>query len=553
MKQIGILTIGLLCTGLLSAQSVKEAKQSFYYENYNTAATTLHQSLKSNPADADAWYWLTQTYAVQNKADKGRDTLAKAPADAQNAHLYKVAMGHLLLQQNKKEEAQVYFNDALKSTKEKNSEVLAAVARAHVETKAGDANYAIELINKAIKRDKKNETLYALLGDAYRKLNNGTEAFKAYKEAIDKEKNFAEAYHKLGKIFKTQKNADVYLEYFNQAIEADPNYAPAYYELYTHYFYYDAAKAMDYFNQYVAKSEPSIEHEYARTDLLYINKQYQEAIAKAKGLLQKEGEEAPARMYKLIAYSLQGLKDTAASLTYMNQYFAKEVDSNFVVKDYETMAELYATMDGMADSAAHYYQKAINLEKDSTTLYAYYQKVADLYKNTQNYSQQAKWMGKYYTNNSKATNVDLFNWGLAHYRAQEYQLADSVFGMYVAQHPDQGFGYYWQARSNALLDTNMAKGSAIPHYENLIRVIEKDTAASDTDKKWLIEAYNYLAAYQTNTLKDYAAAIAYFEKVLEVDPGNEDAQRYIAILKKNLEASGGDSKSTSATNQQTEK
>ena len=49
-------------------------------------------------------------------------------------------------------------------------------------------------------------------------------------------------------------------------------------------------------------------------------------------------------------------------------------------------------------------------------------------------------------------------------------------------------------------------------------------------------AYTYLAAYETNTEKDYAEAIGYFGKILEMDPGNEDAIKYIAILEKNLAA-----------------
>jgi lipoprotein NlpI len=64
-------------------------------------------------------------------------------------------------------------------------------------------------------------------------------------------------------------------------------------------------------------------------------------------------------------------------------------------------------------------------------------------------------------------------------------------------------------------------------------VLQKDTTVSNY-KKWITEAYTYLAAYKTNIEKDYAAAIDYFEKVLAVDPENESAQKYIALLKNNL-------------------
>ena len=92
-----------------------------------------------------------------------------------------------------------------------------------------------------------------------------------------------------------------------------------------------------------------------------------------------------------------------------------------------------------------------------------------------------------------------------------------------------------RARSNALLDSTMESGIAIPHYNKLIEVLEKDTSNA-TNKKWLVEAYGYVAAYETNKEKDYDTAIEYLEKVLTIDPANKDAQRYLSILEKNKDA-----------------
>jgi tetratricopeptide (TPR) repeat protein len=111
----------------------------------------------------------------------------------------------------------------------------------------------------------------------------------------------------------------------------------------------------------------------------------------------------------------------------------------------------------------------------------------------------------------------------------------------MEKYPEQTFGYYCRARSSAGIDTAMTAGLAVPHYTRLVEMLEKDTTANATNKKWLIEAYVYLAAYKTNTQKDYAAALGYFEKVLALDPDNADVKKYIAILKKNL----GGSKETS--------
>lgn len=220
----------------------------------------------------------------------------------------------------------------------------------------------------------------------------------------------------------------------------------------------------------------------------------------------------------------------------MQKYFANEEDSNFIARDYEIMADLYSTT-GAKDSALTYYIKAVEMEKDTATMYGYYKRLALLSSQLKNYVAQANWLQKYYEGNTRATNVDLFNWGLANYRADKFKMADSVFGMYVAKYPEQSFGYYWQARSNLALDKTMEDGLAVPYYQKLIEVLKIDSTNSNY-KNWMIEAYGYLAAYEANTLKHYTEAISYFEKILELDPENKDAKRYVSLLQKNATPDG---------------
>ncbi len=538
MKKVLMISSSLLLFTFAEAQSIDEAKKQIYYERYGSAANTLHNVLQKEPSNETAWYLLAEAYTQQDKVDKLKDSLALAPSGIADEPFYQVAKGYLLLEQNNKDAAKQLFDAALQKTKEKNAAILAAVAKAHIETKAGDANYAIELLNKAAKRDKKNPEIFSLIGNAYRKLDNGTEAYKAYQNALAYDKNYAPALLELGKIFVTQKNTEMYMKFFNDALAADPEYAPAYYSLYIHHYVTDPAKAMENFNKYVAKSDPNAKNEYLHTDLLYLNKQHDAAIAKAEKLLQKDNSEP--RLYKLIAYSKLDQKDTASAMDYMQRYFNLSSDSNFVVKDYETMGLLYASMPDKMDSATRYYEKAASMQTDSAALFAYYKRLADLYQEKKDYSGQALWLGRFYENNKDATNIDLFNWGIAHYRSGEWQNADSVFGKYIQKYPEQTFGYYWRARSNAAVDSALEKGTAIPHYLKLVEVAEKDVENAN-NKKWLIEAYGYLATYEANTQKNYTAAIDYFKKLKTLDPENKDADKYIAILEKSVSASAGKS------------
>lgn len=535
MKKLIFVPVIFFMMGGSKAQSLAEARKLLYYDRYDGAAHQLHSFLEANPINSEGWLLLTQVYIHQKRVPALRDTLSKMPYDVQQQPLGICAYGQLLLQQHRKDSAMSCFQKALQMTKEKDVPVLLAVARAQETADSTDANYAfaIEVLNKAIKRDKRDPDLYVELGNIYRRLMDGTNSYKAYQDALAQDPRDVEALYRLGKIFVTQNNPEMYLKYFNDAVAADPLYGPAWYELYYHYYFRDVNKAKEYLDHYIAAADPSIDNDYLVTDLLYSSRKYPEAIDHAQRLISNQGKVTEPRLYKLIAYSYKEQHDSLKALDYMTRYFQVQHDTGFVVKDYSTMGEIYASL-GKPDSAAVYFVKAGNLENDSTARIEYTRKLAGLYKQQKDYSNQALWLGRYYCGNSKASNLDLFNWGLAHYMAKEYTPADSVFGLYETKYPEQDFGYYWRARCDAAIDTAMASGMAIPHYTKLIEIDAKDTT-NKTSRKHLIEAYGYIAAYKANTEKDYAGSIDYFGRLLALDPGNGDAARYIAILRKNME------------------
>lgn len=442
------------------------------------------------------------------------------------------AYGQLLLAEHKKDSAAIFFNKALAATKEKDPAILLSVALAQQTGDTTDARSAIDLLNKAIKRDKHDPGLYVALGNTYRRLDDGASSYKAYEDALAQDSRNADALYRLGIIFVSQNNAEMYLKYFNDAVAADPMYAPAWYQLYYHWYYRDVIRAGECLDHYISATDPCVQNDYLVTDLLYASRKYQQAIDHAKQLIAHQAKVTEPRLYKLIAYSSRELHDSATALDYMKQYFREQCDTGFVVKDYETMGAIYDDM-GRGDSAVVYFVKAAQIQKDTLERLGYAKKLAGLYKKQKDYANQALWLGRYYSGNTKATNLDLFNWGLADYEAGEYPAADSVFGVYEAKYPDQDFGYYWRARSDAAIDTAMTTGMAIPQYMKLIEIDGKDSTKA-TNRKHLIESYGYVAAYKANTQKDYAGAIDFFERLLALDPGNADAARYVAILKKNL-------------------
>jgi tetratricopeptide (TPR) repeat protein len=544
MKKTFILLLpALLIFNAANSQTIDEAKKQLYYQNFETAKNILQSVIKQNDASPDAWYWLGEIYLQEKNIDSANKILENkvGQLSAENSSLKQnplifIGWAHLLLDSGLKQQAREQMVKVLEATKYKDPAALLAVANANINSKNGDSLWAVELLEKAVKRDKKNPEIYTALGDAYRKIVDGSNAILSYNKALQINPSYAEAMFKKGRIYKTQKNVEIYLDRFSKAIQADSMYTPALYELYYYYYFTDVVKAKQFLTKYIANSEPSPKHAYMIADLDYVSQNWNLAIKEAKDILTQEGSSAQPRLYKMIAYSQAALGDSSTALNNMNLYFEKQNDSSLVAKDFEMKATLLEHVNPDKSLAIEWYKKALGLVQDKVESVSYMINVADLQKQLGNSNREAEWRGKIYELKESPTNLDIYKWGMALYLGKNYLKADSVFAIYEEKYPDQVHGYLWRARSNALIDTNMEKGLAVPHYLGLVNIISKDTAKN---KQLLVSTFEYLGAYEANTTKDYTASLGYYDKVLELDPENNDAIKYSAILKKWISSGKG--------------
>lgn len=517
-----------------NAQSLNDAKKAIYYERYQSAKNIL-QPLLTGENGADAAYWLSIAFLKENKPDSAYNVLKNLPGNLLPQEDFKeyplpfIAWARILLDSNQVQQARAKMEAVLDATKYKNAEALLAAATANIESSNGDVNWAIELLNKALKRDKKNPDIFTALGDAYFKLTDGGAAVSNYQSALRLEPSFAEAPYKEGLIYKTQKNEDIYLEKFKNAYAIDSTYSPAIYELYNYYFFKDVAEADKYLNAYVRNSDPDPKHAYMLTDLQYVSKKYQEAINSSNNILAQQGDSVQPRLYKLMAYSYAALGDSATALTNINTYFTKQADTAVVPKDYSLKAQLLEKVDPNKAVAVDWYKKALNADTVKEQRLEYVVALADLEKQLGNREEEAYWRGRIYEEKQNPTNLDIYKWGMALYAADDYERADSVFAIYEHKYPDQIYGYLMRARANALLDSTMEKGLAVPHYEKLAEVAVKDSVKN---KDILLKAYQYLGAYEATVTKDYNTSLEYYDKVLSIDPQDAEAEKNAKILSK---------------------
>lgn len=549
MKKLLILAPVLFAAVITHSQTIEEAKKHIYYERYESARNILEAEINKGNPSPDAYYYLGELLMKQNELAKATKVMeeGKKYFDTHNYSLKEypllyIGYAHTLLDTGRTSDARKIMEEAIKAGKNKNPVSLLAAARANIESKNGDPNWAMYLLKKAISKDKKNPALYVALGDAYRKVIDGSNAVVNYTKALEVDPNYAIALYKEGRIYKSQKNTEVFVDRFTRTVELDPNFAPALYELYYHYLYKDVVKAQKYFDAYIRNADADPHHAYMQTDLHFVSKRFAEAISGAKGIIAAEGDKAQPRLYKLIAYSYAATGDSVNALTNMTTYFEKQKEEKYVTQDYVLQAKLTDAVNPDKTAAITWYKKALATEKDRIEKIGYMTILADLQKEAGNRDKEAMWREKVYTAKDRPTNIDLYKWGVALYSDAEYLKADSVFALYETKYPEQIYGYLWRARCNALIDTAMAQGLAVPHYLKLIEVAGKEV---DKNKATLLGAYGYLGTYEANIKKDFSASLAYFEKMLELDPGNADATKYAEMLrewveKKNEEVTDGE-------------
>jgi tetratricopeptide (TPR) repeat protein len=540
----------LLVAGIASlcnvafGQSVDQGKKFLYYQRYKSAKDVFDKILASNPNNIDAVYYQGQALLGLKDSAAAEDLYSKALQSNGNAPLLLVGMGNIELRKGKTQDARQRFETAISLTKGKDVNVLNAIADANNDAHAGDAAYAIEKLNQATQtKNFNNPETYVQMGDAYRKLIDGGNAVTSYTKALQLDPKLAEAKFKIGKIYETQNNKEFFLPAFEDAITMDPLYAPAYYELYYYYYYHwDAAKAGQYLDKYIANTDPGIEVDIAKTDFLFVSGKFQEAKDKAMSMITAAGPKAEPRLYKMVAYACDTLGDVACAKQNINTYFQKQ-DTNLVLgPDYEERGKINAKQPDSATQVLAINDFKLAMLKDT------------LQENKQRYLAEASAVAKklndkpaiaelaaiYYNSKRNPNQNDLYNWGFANYSAGNYKTADSIFcGIYESKYPTEIFGYLWCKNSLVAMDDSTgSQGLAVDAYIKLADIARSldstakaaNSADSAKYRSQAVSSYFALAQYHNDIKKDKAAAVTYLQKILEVDPTNATAAKFIDLL-----------------------
>jgi Flp pilus assembly protein TadD len=537
MKQLFLLTSFIVLENILFAQSIDDGKKFLNYERYTSAQNVFIKLVAANPNDPEAVYWLGQTY-IEN-TDNPDTTSAQALYQKTlqsnpNQPLIMVGVGEVELMQGHKEDARNRFETAISLANKKNlAEILTAVGHANVDTKSGDPVYAIDKLNQAADKDKKNPEIQIALGDAYRKMIDGANATTSYTNALALDPKSARADFMIGRIFETQGYGQeaIYMKYYDAAIAADPNFAPVYYWLYNYYYQRDVNKSRDYLNKYIAVADPDSKNCYAEASLLYVSKLYQQAIAKSDECITTGGTKVFPNVYGLKAYSYDKLGDSVNAKKYFEEFFTKINPDKIGPHDYATYGKILLKFPGNDSLAFLYIDKAVALDTVTANKLEYIKTSADSLIAIRDYARAGKLYTKILTIKPDYGKADLYYAGYNNYRGGNYQGADSVFKLYQTKYPEDMFGWYMGARSKEGIDSTGANGLAVSDYERVISIADT-SADKDKVKANEIAAYRYMVAYYYNIKKDIKTASDYNDKILLVDPADELAKKNKAAFDK---------------------
>ena len=539
--------VAVLCNSVL-AQTVDQGKKFLYYKRYKSAKDVFDKVLAANPNNIDAIYWQGQTLLGMKDSVGAQELYSKALQTNGNAPMLLAGMAGVELRFGKAADAKAHAETAIQLTKQKDVNVLNAVAKSFIEATQGDAQYAVEKLTLAtnIKNFNNSET-YVLMGDAYRRLIDGGNAVQAYQKALTMDPKLAEAEYQIGKIYLTQNNVDYFLPAFKKSVEMDPAYAPAWYELYYYYYYHwatDKDNAKDALDKYIANADPGADVDLVKIDFKIVNGDFNGAKADAAADISSLGDKVNPRLYKSIAYCCDTLGDNNCAMTNINTYFTKQDPAAVIPSDIILRATIKGKSTDSVVRESAFDDFALAIQKDSLPVNKakYLAQATDLATRLKDTKVLARIASMVYLSIKNPTNSDTYKWGIAYYQAGDYKTADSIFcGIYETKFPDEIFGYLYCFRAKALEDDSV--GSMGVAVESEMKLAEfgraKDSIAKATGskdsvlyKKYVVDCYQRLAFYSNNTKKDKAAAIYWLQKVLEVDPGNADAAKYIQMLNK---------------------
>ena len=440
-----------------------------------------------------------------------------------------------------KDKADVKLVKAFAKKYKKNGEVLTGLARAYYEQEdtANAAVYAQQASTL------KYAPAYVLLGDIAALADDGGRAGQMYQQAMYFDPKLPEAYTKYATMYSKIDPAGA-ISKLEELRTNVPDYPV---DLNLAKLYTKANKMDEAISSYekwysttdYSKKEPGDVAGYAL--IHYMKKNYD----KSMNIVKEASEKYP----RSSSINRIGLMNTVAqekfedALFWGDRLFNKSDSSNFNDFDYTNYAAAYV---GTAkyDEAIELYRKGMEVSKaDADAVNNLRKDISEAYMKKGDFDKAVAEYRSYLDNTSKKTASDYSALAEMYYKhaadldGEEQKAsireADKLYAEVeelFANNVDV-LAYVLNRRGtlNVILDPDSKEGLAKPVFEKLMQLMEEKADRTDADNKKLVTCYRYMMSYDLLVADDKQAARSWAEKILTVDPTNEQATQVLENIK----------------------
>lgn len=552
----------------VQAQSLEDAKQAIDAEQFAKAKDMLETLVQNSPKSGENYFYLGLVYLHNEHIDSASMIFDQGLAADPKGNLNIVGQGIAALYQEDVSGANAKFTEATGKLKRRDYLELYHIGRAYIDAPTPDYQKAIEHLDQARERDRRNDPLIPLaLGDAYFGLKNNSMAYKNYRDATMLDNTLTRAQVQMAVIVRGSHAWQEAIEGLERIGNEVPDYAPTFRELAETYHAwaqtatsiedYNArnAQAVEYYKQYMDKTDYSVDSRIRYADFLVYARDYDELQVQARELAALE--DINPKVLRYLGYSAYENGQYQESKDALDRLFTRMESERVIPRDHLHlgMADIKLATSGelnqtLFDEGVDQLKKAV--VADSSIADDLHDLGMELFTNKQ-YTNAAKVFEiAASTPTSRNYIYDNFYMGFAGYYAvatkpvdqrgevdqQLLQQADSALGVVIEKAPTTQDAYLFRARVNNLLDDNEEpEGLAVPYFEKYIEVVqEKGEADVQKAKANFIEIYNNLAAINAKN-GEYQKARDYLNETLKLDPENAYAKQTLAYLEQASSAS----------------
>jgi tetratricopeptide (TPR) repeat protein len=324
----------------------------------------------------------------------------------------------------------------------------------------------------------------------------------------------------------------IYLKYYEDALAKDPIYAPVFENYYKYYYESNVSRSAEYLEKWLQNADDDPKACNYRASMKYAQGFFNEAVIKADECIAAQGTSPYINLYKIKAFAYNRLNDSVNAKNSFEEYFKRQNPDKIQGGDYSAYAALLLRFPGNEARVGELVNKAVEFDSIEVNKVNYLKSLAQSYDAQKKYKESGFWYNKVLYVKKNYSNVDLYNAGYAYYRIGELDSAKKIWTKYADKYPDDVFGHFMLGNTSSIIDSTSEKGLAAPYYKKVIEIAEADMTKPQA-KQRALTAYKYFIGYEYNINKDQAAALAYVEKALLLEPTDAQLLNFKEVISKN--------------------